>query len=90
MSINVASEVDDEINKHWDDNSDSDLDLSCDYSENCDINDDCNAELEETRTFLYRHFSISIVANSIARKPNLVFIKATLLHTKEEDHNKRT
>jgi len=48
MSINVASEVDDEINKHWGDNNDSDLDLSCDYSENCDTNDDCNGELEET------------------------------------------
>jgi len=48
MSINAASEVDDEINKHWGDNNDSDLDLSCDYSENCDTNDDCNVELEET------------------------------------------
>ena len=44
---------------------------------------------QETRSFLYRHFTIIIVANKAPGKPNLVFIKATLLHTKGEDNNPR-
>ncbi len=86
----LSGEVDNGVNKYWDDDSDSDLDSSCDYSEDCETDDDCHAGLEETRSFLYRHFTISIVANPIAEKPNLVFMKATLLHTKGEDNNPRT
>jgi hypothetical protein len=84
-SIDVTGEVDDDS----DDNSDSDFDSSCDYNENCETNDDCYVGLEETRSFLYRHFFISIIANQIAKKSNLVFMKTILLYIKEEDNNSR-
>lgn len=64
-----------------DDELDADNDL--------DTDDECNAGQEETRTFLYRHITISIVANEFPGKPNLVFMKATLLHTKGEDNHPR-
>ena len=85
-SIHATGEVDGDSS----DDSDSDFDSSCDYSEDCETDDDCYAGLEETRSFLYRHFTISIIANQIAEKPNLVFMKAILLHTKGEDNNPRT
>jgi len=85
-SIDATGEVDGDSGG----DSDSDFDSSCDYSEDCETDDDCYAGLEETRSFLYRHFSISIIANQIAKKPNLVFMKAILLHTKGEDNNPRT
>ncbi len=70
MSINAASEVDNDFNKSWANDSDNDFDSLYDYSKNCDIDDDCNAELEETRSFLYCHFIISIVVNRTSKKPN--------------------
>ncbi len=85
-SINVTSEVDDDL----DNNNDSDFDSSCDYIEDCKTNDNCYVELEETRSFLYCHFFISIIVNQIAKKSNLVFMKTILLHIKEEDNNSRT
>jgi hypothetical protein len=89
MSIGAAGEVDGDSNKSWAGGSDSDSGSLYDYSEDCDTDDDCNAGPEETRSFLYRHFTISIVANRTPGKPNLVFMKATLLHTKGEDNNPR-
>ena len=89
MSISAAGEVDGDSNKSWAGDSDSDSGSLYDYSEDCDTDDDCNAGPEETRSFLYRHFTISIVANRTPGKPNLVFMKATLLHTKGEDNNPR-
>jgi len=79
-----------EIDNNSSDNSDNDFDLSCKYNKNCETNNDCYVELEETRSFLYRYFIISIIANQIANKPNLVFMKAILLHIKGEDNNPRT
>jgi hypothetical protein len=90
MSIDVTDEVNNNFNESWSDNSDSDFDSLDNYSEDGETNDDCNAGLEETRSFLYRHFTISIVANQTTKKPNLVFMKTTLLHTKGEDNNPRT
>jgi len=90
MSIDVTDEVNNNFNESWSDNSDSDFDSLDNYSEDGEANDDCNAGLEETRSFLYRHFTISIVANQTTKKPNLVFMKTTLLHTKGEDNNPRT
>ena len=55
-----------------------------------DTDDDCDGGPEETRTFLYRHFTITIVANETPRKLDLVFMKATVLQTKGEDNNPRT
>lgn len=71
--------------------SDGDSDSESDYESEassvdaCDgdsyTDDECDAGPEKTRTFLYRHFTIAIVPNETPGKPNLVFMKATLLHT---------
>ncbi|KAL8989941.1 MAG: hypothetical protein Q9177_001280 [Variospora cf. flavescens] len=73
-----------------DNDSDSDSDSSSVYADDrdSDTDDDCDAGPEETRSFLYRHFTIIIVANGTPGKPNLVFMKATLLHTKGEDNTR--
>ena len=92
-SIGAACEIEGGCNKPWGGDSDSDSDSDSGslygYDEGSDTDDDCNAGPEVTRSFLYRHFTISIVANRTAGKPNLVFMKATLLHTKGEDNNPR-
>jgi len=72
-----------------DDDSDSDLSLRNNIDENCDTDDECTAEFEETRSFLYRHFTIYIVLSSIFGKLNTIFTKITLLHIKDEDNNSR-
>ncbi len=91
MSIDAACHVDGDFNTTSDSDSDSDSDSGSLYNcdEDSDTDDDCDAGPEETRSFLYRHFTISIVANQTPGKPNLVFMKATLLHTKGEDNNPR-
>ena len=75
-------------------NSDSDSDsdsYSCSVYNSREDGDtgDYDAGLEKTRSFLYRHFTISIVPNLTTRKPNMVFMKAALLHTKGVNHNPR-
>ena len=78
-----------------DNDTDSDSESASEFSSvyaddrDSDTDDDCDAGSEETRSFLYRHFTIIIVANENPGKPNLVFMKATLLHTKGEDNNPR-
>ncbi len=84
--IYIINEIDDDSNN----NNDSDFDLSCNYNENCEINNNCYARLEETRSFLYRHFIINIIVNQIIKKSNLIFMKTILFHIKEEDNNLRT
>lgn len=72
--------------------SDSDSDAASVHrtdGEDCDTDDDCTAGLETTRAFLYRHFTITIVPHQTPGNPNLIFMKATLLHTKGEDNNPR-
>lgn len=48
---------------------------------------DCDAGSEEKWSLLYRHFTISIIANRTNWKLNLVFMKATILNTKWADSN---
>ncbi len=72
-----------------DGDSDSDLSLRNNIDEDCDTDDECTAGSEETRSFLYRHFTIYIVPSSTPGKPNTIFTKITLLHTKGEDNNPR-
>ncbi len=48
ISIDVASEDDSNFNKFWASDSDSDSSSLYEYSENCNIDDDCNIGLEET------------------------------------------
>lgn len=74
-----------------DKDSDSDGDSSSmdAYDEDLDTDDDCDAGPEKTRTFLYWHFTIFIIANETPEKANLIFMKATLLHIKGEDNNSR-
>lgn len=72
--------------------NDSDSDSSSVYHpdvDDCETDDDCGAGPETTRAFLYRHFTITIVPNETSGRPNMVFMKATLLHTKGEDNNLR-
>jgi len=94
-SNHVKSNRDSDSNTPWDGDGDGDSDSDSDSGslyncdKDCDTDDDCDAGPEETRSFLYRHFTISIVANPTPGKPNLVFMKATLLHTKGEDNNPR-
>lgn len=87
MSMDAACNIDGDSNATWDSDSDSGSLYNCD--EDCDTDDDSDAGSEKTRSFLYRHFTISIVANQTPGKPNLIFMKATLLHTKGEDNNPR-
>lgn len=72
-----------------DSGSNSDISSIDAPDEDLDTDDGYDAGPEKTRTFLYRHFTIIIVANETPGKPNLVFMKATLLHTKGEDNNPR-
>ena len=92
-AISATCDTDSDSNKSWSGDSDNDTDSDFGslygYDEGSDTDDDYNAGPEETRSFLYRHFTISIVANPTARKPNPVFMKATLLYTKGEDNNPR-
>ena len=60
-----------------------------DFDEDSCTDDDYDGGAEETGAFLYRHFSIFLVPNPIPGKPNIIFMKATLLHTKGEDNNPR-
>ena len=95
MAIDSDCEVDSDPGRISDDDSDNDSDSDSESSSiyavdrDSDTDDDCDAGPEETRSFLYRHFTITIVANETPGKPNLVFMKATLLHTKGEDNNPR-
>ena len=92
MVIDSGCEVDSDpgrISDNVDNNSDSEFSSTYADDRGSDTDNNCDAELEETRTFLYRHFTITIVANKTPGKPNLVFIKATLLHTKGENNNPR-
>ncbi len=72
-----------------DDNSDSDLSLRNNVNENYNTNDECTAEFEETRSFLYRHFTIYIIFSFIFEKFNTIFTKITLLYIKDEDNHSR-
>ena len=87
----VKSIHDGDSNTPWDSDSDSDSNSDSDSfyhcDEECNTDNNYNAGPKETQLFLYRHFTISIVANPTPGKPNLVFMKATLLHTKGEDNN---
>jgi len=74
---------------HIDDNNDDDSSFVYDDDENCDIDDDCNIGPKETRSFLYRHLTIMIIANPTMGKLNLIFMKVTLLHIKGEDNKPR-
>lgn len=51
------------------------------------IDDYYDGGAEETGAFLYRYFTIFLVPGLVPGKPNIIFIKATLLHTKGEDSN---
>ena len=85
-----TSSVSDSDSNYWsgsDHNSDSNSIYTND--EDLDTDNEYDAGPEETRSFLYRHFTISRVANETPGKPNLVFMKATLLHTKGEDNHLR-
>ena len=81
-SDQVKSNRNGDSNMPWDSHGDSDSDSGSlyDCDEECDTDDYFDARPEATRSFLYRHFTISIVANQTPEKTNLVFMKATLLH----------
>ncbi|KAL9577130.1 MAG: hypothetical protein Q9203_007573, partial [Teloschistes exilis] len=69
--------------------TDSDSDPCYISDSDSGTDDDYDTGPEETRSFLYRHIKIHIVANPTPGQPNLVFLKAMLLHTKGQDRNPR-
>ena len=102
MAVDSDCKIDSDSNTAYDGDSDSDSSTACESDDDsdsssvyypddddCDTDDDCGAGPEKTRAFLYRHFTIIIVPNQTPGKPNMIFMKATLLHTKGEDNNPR-
>ena len=85
IAYNSQGDCDSDVNG----DSDSDSNSLYDLDGNSDTDDECTAGSEETRSFLYRHFTIYIVPNPDPRKPNIIFTKITLIHTKGEDNNPR-
>lgn len=83
-----GSEEDGNSDTSYDDN-DSDSNSLYEVGGNNDTDDECTAKSEETRSFLYRHFTIYIIPNPDPEKPNTIFTKITLIHTKGEDNNPR-
>ena len=65
-------------------NSDSNFDSLYNCDKNFNINNNCNRNIKKSSYF---YIAISIVVNQISRKSNLVFIKTTLLYTKDKDNN---
>lgn len=88
MAINSDCKFDSDFSTACENDSDSDF-SSVYHTDNndCDTDDDCDAGSEKTRAFLYRHFTIIIASNETPGKPNMIFMKVTLLHTKDEDNN---
>ena len=89
IAYNSNSDNDFNTTYNNDDNSDSDLSLNNNIAENCDIDNKCTAEFEETRSFLYQHFTIYIVLSFIFEKLNTIFTKITLLYIKDKDNHLR-
>jgi len=89
IAYNSDSDNDSNATYDDDDNNNSNLSLRNNVNENCDTNDKCIAKSKETRSFLYRHFTIYIVSSFILEKSNTIFTKITLLHTKDEDNHSR-
>ena len=83
------SDSDNDSNYDNENEHNSDFNLNYVNDENRDTHDDCDVELKEIRSFLYRHFIISIVVNETRKKSNLVFMMIILLHIKQEDNNSR-
>ena len=79
------------VNSNSDADSDDDDDDSTDYDSESDddIDDGFDASLEETRSLLWRHITFIIVFNSISEELNILFVKVTLIHIKEEDNRSR-
>lgn len=72
-----------------DSSDDDDLDLD-DINVNGElVDDDCLAGEDETRTFLYRHIYIFVIAPTSPGSPNTVFMKITQPNTKDQDNNPR-
>jgi len=85
-TYNSNSDNDSNTTYNNSDNSGSNLSLRKNVDKNCNIDNKCTAESEETRSFLYRHFTIYIVLSSTLGKSNTIFTKITLLYTKDEDN----
>ena len=69
--------------------SDSDDESEPKSDSDSNTDDDYDVGSEETRTFLYQHFTIYAIPDPEPGKLNLLFMKAYLLHTKGEDNNPR-
>ena len=87
FSIINSADSDSDSDSYRDNNIDSGS--IYDSKGDSDTDDDYDAGLEKTRFFLYRYFIISIIPSPTPGKPNIVFIKTTLLYTKGEDNNPR-
>ncbi len=76
------------VNSNSNADSDDDDNDSTDYDSESDndIDDDFDANLEKTRSLLWRYITFIIVLNSISEKLNILFIKIMLIHIKREDN----
>ena len=81
-----GDEEDGNLNTPYDDDSDSDSNSLYEVGSNSDTDDECTAGFEETRSFLYRHFTIYIVPNPDPEKPNTIFTKITLIQSSRRSH----
>lgn len=98
-AIDSGCEVDSDPSRINDNDSDNNIDGDrdndsesssiCPDDRDSDSNYDFDSRPKETRSFLYRHFTITVVGNGSPKKPNLVLLKTTPLHTKGEDNNPR-
>ncbi len=76
------------VNSNSNADSDDDDNDSTDYDSESDndIDDDFDANLEKTRSLLWRYITFIIVLNSISEKLNILFVKIMLIHIKREDN----
>ncbi len=68
--------------------SDEDM-MDTDEESDVPTDEENNSGHDETRCLLWRHVELWIVPNEDSTKPNVLFVKIGLLHTKGEGRNPR-
>lgn len=88
--MNDDPDINRDSDMNCDDNIDSEIDqksnIDVNYDSDSDTDDNYEAGTDKTKSILYRHISIIVAWNPILNQVNIVFVKITLLHTKEEDN----
>ena len=84
----ISEQASDDDFRPDDEDSASDNDDS-DHDDSDVTDDDCLAGSDTTRSFLYRHIALFIIADPAQKMPNKVFMKITQPNTKGQDNNPR-